>query len=1262
MFFGGISENWFLKEFGDIHWGQISDSYNTDSDKLVDSNGNRLYASFVRLKWESDKDLGVFKENDAFKIKSEISRFGNKMFFSEQELIGSRKKIKASLMTVFSSRSANNTTLQKAVPISQIDINTINHEVLPEFAKVFLNAKSNLLGEDRKDWEHDLKAHTFKESSTYIAEHIYEIEPYNDINGVGLLYFASYPIINDKCERLVFNNLLEIENSDWSQLSSCAARDIFYFGNANPQDKLIYRLNNYELVGKNKIMISSSIYRASDNVLISKQFVVRNLIKDWKKHKSQGKDLTEIKAQKKKVVESTSDSIKLVKIDRDKLVQSICIFLSKMLGDVKINGNSDLSLLGIESILFMELSEYLNLEFDLSTNSSKFYGLKNSNEIANSILELEEVCLDEDTSENKIEQNDIAIIATSFKVPGAKNINEFQQLLENGKSAITELPNDRWIWPQGIDLNKSHKGINKGGFIDGIKLFDPSFFNISPVEAELMDPQQRLLLELSWELFERATYKPSVYKGRNIGVFIGASGSDYEQLTYSSDENVSVTGSANALLSNRISYFFDLKGPSKTVDTACSSSLVALHDAVNAIKNGDCTEAIVGGVHLMCNSAKTISYYNSKMLSVDGQCNTFDEKANGYVRAEGAVMFLLKPKKEAIKDHDQILGIIKSTAVNHGGRVSGITVPNPKQQANLVTKALNNAKLSLNDISYIEVHGTGTSLGDPIEINGLNDVAKTTSTIKNSCGLGSVKTNIGHLEAASGLAGVLKVITSMMAKKIPPSINFSTLNKKIDFGTGPFYIQTQLQNWELKKGHKVRFSAVSNFGVGGSNAHVILSSVDDLVKKESNDFLKPTHLLFTLSAKRKEELFDYTEKIKNYLKVNGECDLTVFSRTLQIAKEEMGYRLAFVFSNKEELEIKLNAFVAGKESMYYWGRMNDVEESILDLNVIENVIKGINLAENLNEIAKQWVMGSSVDWNKLNNNNNHKLFDLPIYPFAKEEYWLPQSEKNQEQSSKTDNEITFEPIGNDLQFITNLKNTDVWKDKKNTEFAMSFPSLVKKITEVVNQEKKYALKNVFWTSPHANEMIPNKVLTKIINADEGVFFELSAENNPLFFGELIEKKKNDNFSIKQSEKSNTGIQFSELDIKRINENLQKKTGMLCVLLDLFQDKNNYLGEINFGTGNNIEPDYAEALFVLWTVYKLIKNRIGGEVIIHSDSFYPYFSSELNLNGKLTPVLTFKIVDNDESCDMYFYDPLGVEQLSIKDLNESKMSDACLISN
>ncbi|NJN75756.1 MAG: hypothetical protein HC796_05520 [Synechococcaceae cyanobacterium RL_1_2] len=352
----------------------------------------------------------------------------------------------------------------------------------------------------------------------------------------------------------------------------------------------------------------------------------------------------------------------------------------------------------------------------------------------------------------------IAIIAMGCRFPGATSPEEFWQLLMAGHNHINT-PSDRW------------PGEGYGGLLTEIDQFDAAFFGISPREAELMDPQQRLLLEISWQALEQGAINPDSLIGSDTGVFIGMSSHDYSQLQIKQGlipNPYLGTGNAHSIAANRLSYVYDWRGPSLTIDTACSSSLVAVHLAVQSLQRGECSTAIAGGVNLTLTPELTQSFEQAGMMSSHGQCKTFDADADGYVRGEGCGVVVLRPLTQAIAQGNQILGVIKGSAVNQDGKSNGLTAPNGLAQQAVVKRALHHAGLQPKDIAYLESHGTGTSLGDPIEVNSLMAVLDRDRG-ENPCYLGSVKTNIGHLEAAAGIAGLIKPSSSCTIKPFPPT-------------------------------------------------------------------------------------------------------------------------------------------------------------------------------------------------------------------------------------------------------------------------------------------------------------------------------------------------------------------------------------------------------------------------------------------------------------------------------------------------------------
>ncbi|WP_315823373.1 polyketide synthase [Paraflavitalea speifideaquila] len=392
---------------------------------------------------------------------------------------------------------------------------------------------------------------------------------------------------------------------------------------------------------------------------------------------------------------------------------------------------------------------------------------------------------------------DIAVIGMSCRFPGASNYEEFWENLKAGRSGIEEVLANRWNWRDywGDPATEKNKSNSKwGGFLEGVANFDIDFFGLSAREVERMDPQQRLMLELTWACLEDAGIRPTTVSGEQVGVFLGVFNFDYKELQERggqlSIEAHHSTGTASAIIANRVSYYYNFKGPSVPLDTACSSSLSAIHAALQSLQLGECKMALAGGINLLLTPTRHISFSKTGMLSPTGSCKTFDDGADGYVRGEGAGLILLKPLEQALADKDPIYGIIKGSAVNHGGKTYSLTYPNPDAQRDVIIAAQQMAGVTPDTIGYIEAHGTGTPKGDPIEFKGLvnafQGLGQEMSLTNNYCALGSVKTNIGHLEAAAGIAGVIKVLLSMQHRQLPGLLHFQQLNHRISLAGTPF--------------------------------------------------------------------------------------------------------------------------------------------------------------------------------------------------------------------------------------------------------------------------------------------------------------------------------------------------------------------------------------------------------------------------------------------------------------------------------------------
>jgi len=442
-----------------------------------------------------------------------------------------------------------------------------------------------------------------------------------------------------------------------------------------------------------------------------------------------------------------------------------------------------------------------------------------------------------------VADTDVAVIGIDCRFPGAGGPAQFWENLAGGVNSIREIPPDRWDGRTYFgDPHEPNKTNSKwGGFIDDVDKFDAEFFRISPAEAQLMDPQQRLMLELCWGCLEDAGYVPESLSGTDTGVFVGVAGLDYRELLETKAPTVEAhrsTGNYLSLVANRVSYFLNLHGPSMPYDTACSSALFATHYAIRSINSGESSMALVGGINILLAPTTYIAFAKTGMLSPSGQCRTFDAGADGYVRGEGGGVILLKSLKEAIQDNDRIYGIIKGSALNHGGKSQTLTSPNAYAQSQVIQEAYKRAGISPDRISYIEAHGTATPKGDPLEISGLKRAWRylekhfSVKVEENTCGIGSLKTNIGHLETAAGIAGMIKVLLAFKHRKLPPLANFKQMNPNINLDGSPFYLVTQLQEWKAPKPatapsevpDQALIAGVSSFGFSGTNAHVVLQS------------------------------------------------------------------------------------------------------------------------------------------------------------------------------------------------------------------------------------------------------------------------------------------------------------------------------------------------------------------------------------------------------------------------------------------------------
>lgn len=591
--------------------------------------------------------------------------------------------------------------------------------------------------------------------------------------------------------------------------------------------------------------------------------------------------------------------------------------------------------------------------------------------------------------EDKRKVKDIAIIGVDCMLPGARGVEEFWDILRIGKACVFEFPKNRVEDAIAMGLMAEGEELRKGSYFSHIDLFDAGFFRIPPKEASFMNPNQRILLEVIFRSLQDAGFKESEIRGQNTGVFLGYmgdfDGATYSRIAFDAYRDASPTGSLSSMMAGRISHYFDLRGPSLLLDTACSSSLVALHYACKSLRHGECESALVAGVRTMLCPKKD---YSVGIESGDGYTRAFDQESSGTGIGEGAVALVLKPLEAAERDGNYIYAVVNGSAVNQDGEGIGLTAPNLYAQCSVLEKAWEDAGISPEDISYIEAHGTGTRLGDPIEIEGMKRAFSAYTKEEGFCKIGSVKSNFGHLYDCAGLLSVLKVLCMMKHKSFVPTAKFKYLNPEISLENSPLKISQDFSPWESRKGK--RLAGVSAFGFSGTNCHVVLSSydADESFKNNSTESLKAEYVEglqkediklfeedevekeafnYIFSAKTIQSLYGYIREFRDFLGRKKEINLYDLALALKEERSLYSYRLLVQTKSREEL----------------WEKLNEILEYKL-LEASQYLPEGSSfshLIEGKGDIA-------SVSLKKGN-----QVPGLPLYPFFGERYWLKIKEK-----------------------------------------------------------------------------------------------------------------------------------------------------------------------------------------------------------------------------------------------------------------------------
>ena len=496
----------------------------------------------------------------------------------------------------------------------------------------------------------------------------------------------------------------------------------------------------------------------------------------------------------------------------------------------------------------------------------------------------------------------IAIVAVACRFPGAPDPDAFWELLFGGVDAIREIPDDRFDIDEYYDPDPEAPGkiySRCGGYLDGIDGFDPEFFGISPREAVWMDPQQRLMLEIAWEGLERAGYSPAALRGSRTGIFVGVAANEYSHLlSADSVETIEahfITGNVLNAIAGRVAFALGLEGPAMAVDTACSSSLVAVHQACHALHSGDCDLALAGGVNVLLSPASLIGASRARMLSPDGRCKTFDAAADGYVRSEGCGILVLKRLGDAVRGGDRICAVIPGSAVNQDGASSGLTVPNGGAQQRLIAAALARAHVAGNDVDYLEAHGTGTSLGDPIEVQAAAAAYGRGRDPNHPLLMGSVKTNIGHLESAAGVAGLIKIVLSLQHETLPQNLHFENPSPHIPWDSLPVRVVSEATPWHANG--RPRRAGVSSFGFTGTNAHVLIEEAPAPSAIETPDVPAASVHVLPLSARSEQALVSLAQRYASWLDAHPDVDIDDVCYTAGVGRSHFEHRGALVLDS-----------------------------------------------------------------------------------------------------------------------------------------------------------------------------------------------------------------------------------------------------------------------------------------------------------------------------------------------------------------------------
>jgi 3-oxoacyl-(acyl-carrier-protein) synthase/acyl carrier protein len=794
------------------------------------------------------------------------------------------------------------------------------------------------------------------------------------------------------------------------------------------------------------------------------------------------------------------------KLTRDRVRRELAATLAEelMIDSAEIRDSSGFLELGLDSILAVTWIRRLSAQFGIELPATAVYAYPSVGALVDRVVELTRLSASEPlpapepvqtpapvriaAPADRRGRGPVAIVGASCRFPQSPDLDTFWENIRSGRDCIEEVPADRWDTARHFDPDPLAPGKSYSkwmGNIGDITLFDPLFFNITPREAELMDPQQRLFLEHAWHAIEDAALDPSRLAGTQCGVFVASGPSGYADLI--ADRNAySLIGRSGSILGARIAYHLDLRGPCLSIDTACSSSLVAIAEACNSLLLGDSDTAIAGGVCVLIGPSMHVDTSKVSMLSKNGRCYSFDHRANGFVPGEGIGVLLLKRLEDAERDGDAIRAVIRAWGVNQDGRTNGITAPNPQAQSRLIRDVYERSGIDAASIGLIEAHGTGTPLGDPIEIEGLAGAFRGSAGASARCAVGSVKSNVGHTLAAAGVAGAIKAMLALGRREIPPTINFEAPNENLALAGTPFYISNELRAWP-DPARGPRRAAVSSFGFSGTNAHLVLEEYPPAADIPRGRIAGPPSLVCALSAVTEDQLAELSGSLANYVSARPELDLEAFAWTLQVGRMAFPCRAAFVFKGRDQLLRGLS----------------------------ERASKPRTASPDLPEPAELWAQGANVDWAALNDSRKPRRIRLPGYPFARGRYWVsppvpevrPQPNPPRLHPLIDRNVSTFGSLRFTRRFSGDepyLTYSQLGADR--LLLGLFYPEMARAAAECAGERRVRGVKNLVWGRPAAINGKPRDLTVILSSEEDGFLYRIHADGEdgtPCHLGELI---------------------------------------------------------------------------------------------------------------------------------------------------------------